>query len=171
MWNGVLKNHQTRNPVMNDKRACELLFVPYALYQLTDDASDKKSVRIRNFLIAYGAKLESDPKKLVKIHRRTMKASNNILVSISDGEKYSGHKALLVLFFLTQLIFDHKDQGRIDKESMYFIKKTKAVLDYALYLESVERFKRLSAEKDFEALLKSAQKAAKKCFQNYYLSI
>lgn len=155
---------------MNEKRACELLLVPYVLYQLTLDATDYKAIRINNFIIAVSQRIEPDKAKLFKISKRTFKAVSKILLFMSDGEKYSGHKVVRMLFYLTQQIFDAKTSGKLNEQSEWLLKKIYAIMEYCLFLEFKNRFHKMS-EEEFDKFEKSAKKNADKVFNNFYLKI
>lgn len=155
---------------MNEKRACELLLVPYVLYQLTKDATDYRATRMSNFIIGMAQRIEPDKMKLFKISKRTFKVVEKILVFMSDGEKYSGHKVVRMLFYLTQQIFDAKTSGKLNEQSQWLLRKIYAVMEYCLYLEFKDRFHKMS-EDEFDKFEKSAKKNADKVFNNFYLKI
>lgn len=152
---------------MKEKRICQLLLVPFIVYELARDGKDKRSERCKKYITLLSDKLLSKD-SAGKIARRIGRAQYLLLNSLTENGKYSGHKVLLTLYFLTQSIFDEKE---ITEEEYKIMKRVQFVLQYCLIWESKERYKRLNSDDDFERLLKSAEKQATKIFNTIYKEI
>lgn len=155
---------------MNDKRACEYLLVPYLIWQLADNKDDLRCKRIRSYIELFALKLIPEEKKRFKLSKRVFGTVRAILEFISTDGLYSGHKVVLMSYYLTQLIFDSKEGVVISEQHIKAIKKVYFIVDYVLAQESKDRDNRLSDE-EFELLNKSARKQAKKVYENYFLKI
>lgn len=153
---------------MNEKRICQLAIVPFILQELAIDGTDNKSKRFSQYTqIIIDRLLPKD--KYDKLERRIKKTNHNILQYFTHEQKYSGHKVLIAMFYLSQMIFDEKED--IPKEEHYFMSKTKFILQFALNHEAEERYKRLESDDDFAKMRKSAEKQAIKIFKGEYREI
>jgi len=155
---------------MNDKRAREYLLVPYLIWQLADNKEDRKCKRIRSYVELFALKLIPEEKKRFRLSKSVFLTAKNILAFISKEGYYSGHKVVLISYYLTQLIFDSKEGLKLSKHHIKAIKKVYFLVDYVLGQEAKERNERLSDD-EFELVNKSARKQAKKVFDNYFKNI
>ena len=156
---------------MNDKRTCQMLLIPYILFELSNDGDGVPTQRINNYITGLSRKIVDDRKRLFKISKRTFNCVKDIFKFIADGDKYSGYKVIRVSYYLTQMIFNDKLQYNLSEKDKWMLKKIYAVMDYALYHEYKNRYINLNSEKDFERLDKSAEKLAPKIFDKFYLNI
>ena len=153
---------------MNDKQLCQTLLIPYIIYQLVIGGEDNKSKRIRLFIELFGFKLIPDGKKRLKLAKRTFRCAKEIIKSLSDGEKYSGYKVVVVLFHLTQQAFNNRYELRLKDD--WSLKKIFFVMDCILEMESKERDK-IFNETEFKKFEKSAKKQALKIYEKYFIKI
>ena len=153
---------------MKDKRICQLLLVPFMIFELSRDGKDYRSRRCREY-IGLIVRLILPIDKSSKLSKRIARSQFNILNFCASDGKYSGHKVLLILFYLTQLIFDEKEH--INPKEHNVMRRVKFILEFALKWEARERFERLNTEEDFEKLQKSSEKQASKIFNKFYQEI
>lgn len=156
---------------MNDKRLCQMLLIPYILFELSNDGDGIATTRINNYIIALGRRMVDDPKKLFKISKRTFKTVKDIFILVANGDKYSGYKMVRIAYYLTQMIFDERVQYPINQKDEWILSRINAVMNYTLYYEYKNRYINLKSEEDFEKLDKSAEKLAAKIFEKYYKNI
>lgn len=158
--------------MINDKRACQVLLVPYLLWKISSDCKDQKAKRISGFAVGLGRELINDKKRLFKLAKRTFKAVESIIVDVSiDGNMFSGYKVVLLAYYLTQQIFDSRDGKPFPEYEQKALKRINALMGYVLYLELLDRFHKFKSDSDFEKFRNSAEKAAKKAFDKYFHSI
>ena len=155
---------------MNDKRACQYLLVPYVLWQLADGEEDVKCKRIKQYVELLAANLIPEDKKRFKLSKRVFDCTKSTLEFIANEGKYSGHKVVLILYYLTQIVFDSKDGLNIKEHHFKAMRRIHFILDYVLELEAKDRANRLSDE-EFELLNKSAKRQAKKIYELFYKTI
>lgn len=155
---------------MNEKRAREYLLIPYIIWQLADNKEDKKCKRIRIYVELFASSLVTDQNRLFKLSKSVFKTVREILIFISKDDYYSGHKVVLMSYYLTQLIFDSKEGLKLSDIHIKAIKRVYFLVDYILGQEAKERSKRLNDE-EFDLLSKSARKQAKKIYDNYFINI
>jgi len=155
---------------MNEKRAAQLLVIPYIVWQLADGATDHTSHRIRQYIELFGFKLIPDDKKRFKVSKRVFRCVRQIMEFVAKGDKYSGHKVVLISFHLTQSIFDSQDDLKLCKD-YYWLRRIHFLLDFILETEHKERYTRLDSEADFEKLENSARKQAAKIYELFYKTI
>lgn len=155
---------------MNDKRAAQLLVIPYIVWQLADGATDHTSCRVRQYIELFGLKLIPDDKKRFKISKRVFRCVKDIMQFVAKDDKYSGHKVVLMLFHLAQSIFDSQEDLKLCKDH-YWLKRIYFILDFILETEHKERYTRLDSEADFDKLENSARKQAAKIYELFYKTI
>lgn len=155
---------------MNEKRATQLLLVPYTLWQLTSKLDDHRSLRLRNYVELFSYKLLPEDKKRLKISKRTFKHVRSLMEFTAKDGMYSGHKVVLILRHLTQAMFNSHEDLKLSKEH-YWLKKIYFILDFVLEVESKERIMRLGSDEAFEKLENSARKQALKIYELIFKNI
>jgi len=155
--------------MINDKRAAQILLVPYIIWKLACDGEDQRARRLTGFSIGIGQELVKDKTKLFKIAKRVFRIIDRIIQDVSvDGDKFSGYKVVRVAYYLTQKIFDKKTERMPPEHEVKVLKRTLAMMNYVLYLEFLDRKNRFPSDEEFEKFDKSASKAAVKIFDKYF---
>lgn len=158
--------------MINEKRAAQILLVPYIIWKLACDGKDQKAQRLAAFSIGIGHELECNKDRLFKIAKRVFKTIDKILEDVSiNGDKFSGYKVVRIAYYLTQEIFNKKTERVLPKHEEIVLKRTLALMNYVLYLEFLDRKNRFPSNEEFEKFDKSAQKWAIKIFEKYYEGI
>lgn len=158
--------------MLNDKRVCQILLVPYILWKVSSDSNEQRARRINGFAIGIGQELVPEAKRLFKLAKRVFRVIDLILKEIStDGDMFSGYKAVLLAYYLTQQIFDSKDGKHLPDYEQKALKRINALMSYVLYLEFLDRFHRFKEDSDFLKFRNSAEKASRKIFDKYFYSI
>lgn len=152
---------------MNEKRLCELLLPAYLLFNhVRDDRSDRMSRAITNYLGKHLMRFcGNDREKATKVSWRIAKKVKQIEWAIADGDLVKGKKLVLVTNFLTQLIFAHKE-GKLSQEYVEVAEISKRLVEFVtkFLLKNV-------SDDDSDKLSDSAEKQAKKVFNQFYLTI
>jgi hypothetical protein len=152
---------------MNEKRACELLLPAYLLFNhVKDDRNDRMSRAITNYLGKHLMRFcNNDSNKAAKISKRIAKNIHQIERAIADNGLVRGKKLVLVTNFLTQIIFKEKD-GKLTDEYVDVANVSKRLVEFVtkFLLKNIDN-------DDLDQLSCSAEKQARKIFNNFYLKV
>lgn len=147
---------------------CQLLL---PCFMLLDHSRGSEDFRVCRAIINYASKhitifCENDLKKLRKIALRCSRANFKISELLADNQNLlSGKKVVLTAFFLTQLIFDSRENN-INEKELELASRTKRLIEFA-----TEFLQKNVSEEDIDTIAKSAEKQAKKIFEGIYKNI
>lgn len=183
--------------MLKERTKKQLLLPFFILQQLCDDKTDRASIRMNNYINAIryrystekiarilihkkdcfyydlvGLELKKEPRTenkevLRKFYEEYLETKNKALQA-----KYSGYKVLLILYFYVSSIFEeYSAKHTTNDEEIKLLYSLQYLLNYALFYEQKERYRKLETEDDYESFQASAKKQSAKYFQKYYINL
>jgi hypothetical protein len=183
--------------MLKERTKKQLLLPFYIIEELCDDASDKTSKRMNNYILAIKKRYSNDKLNQILTHKKDcffhdlsglelkkppITKNREILKKFYEEHfkikekakqsKYSGYKVLRIMFhYVTSIFSEYEDSFLKNKEQIKLLYSLQKLLNYALYYEHKERYKKLDTEEDYEKFDSSAKKQSLKYFQKYYTNL
>lgn len=184
---------------MLKERIKKQLILPfYIIEELCDEKTDKTSKRMGDYISAIkkrycnndkldkflthkkdcfyhelvGLQLKKPPITKNKEILKKFYQEHLILKEKVKQSKYSGYKVLRIMYHYVAAIFSEYENAYVkNKEQIKLLYSLQKLLNYALYYEHKERYRKLDSEEDFEKFDASAKKQSAKYYQQYYINI
>jgi len=135
------------------------------LFSLADD-NDRSSRAIRNYCSKHLMNFcDFNKFKMKKISNRVARRVFKIKLFCADNTYLKGRKMVLTTHFLTQLIFDEKE-GNITNTYRDIAAITKRLVEFCSRLAEND-----TKDEDFDKLICSAEKQARKVYEKFYKTI